>query len=71
MLITPPVVTITIGAVAYISWRMNLPWNNDQILAISLLFAASLRISANVDAGFSVNVDGVSAGSWTIPEARE
>ena len=31
----------------------------------------AVRISANVDAGFSVNVDGVSAGWWTIPEARE
>ena len=49
MLITPPVVTITIGAVAYISWRMNLPWNNDQILAISLLFAASLIVGLIVE----------------------
>jgi len=31
----------------------------------------SVRISAIVDAGFGVIADGVSAGSWTITEARE
>ena len=42
-----------------------------KLAARGRLRGGKLRISANVDAGFSVNVDGVSAGWWTIPEARE
>ena len=42
-----------------------------EIRTAAFIHVRRMRISANVDAGFSVNVDGVSAGSWTIPEARE
>lgn len=50
MLIVPPIVTFTIGAVAYISERTNIPWSNDQILVISVLFTASLIVGLIVEA---------------------